>query len=330
MSKPVYLWQPDVQYNHGDVVEFEGVKYTILQPHRSQSDWTPPITPALWERVPEDSGYHPSYQQPQQPQQPEPWAQPPDPSNAGFNHPQAPPPPQIDHGDDPIKHEERHLGWNQLSPERKKQLEVGGGIAAGLGLLAAGYAAYRHHEKSEEEQKAAAYAAQNWLGGAQARTESAQAGGITSPTWCLVRGKEIPPGAVQGGEEQGHPIYVCRSFFEHSLQPGKASSWFKQGAVIGYGSREHHTDTYEVLVADPRSIQWVDVSHKGTFNVGKLNGARPVEGGHEADGTPLFIAQGHYHNCVNPGKVREGFGGAFIPYDNDEKEVNEYRVLCYA
>lgn len=51
-----------------------GHKYQIVQPHRSQSDWTPPITPALWTRLPEEYvGPSPGYQSPpaQQPQQPQ-------------------------------------------------------------------------------------------------------------------------------------------------------------------------------------------------------------------------------------------------------------------
>lgn len=86
-------WEPGTQYNYGDIVEFEcklfnlvdshslsssfiGARYKIIQPHRSQvtpavpctislviivssyyftqSDWTPPVTPALWGRIPDD------------------------------------------------------------------------------------------------------------------------------------------------------------------------------------------------------------------------------------------------------------------------------------
>lgn len=42
-----------------------GHQYKIIQPHRSQSDWTPPVTPALWGRMIEEAqqggGYQPAY-----------------------------------------------------------------------------------------------------------------------------------------------------------------------------------------------------------------------------------------------------------------------------
>ena len=82
-------WEPGTQYNIGDVVFYQGLldlcalsepwltmrtghQYKIIQPHRSQSDWTPDVTPALWgrmiEEAPQYGGYQPTYdQQPQQP-----------------------------------------------------------------------------------------------------------------------------------------------------------------------------------------------------------------------------------------------------------------------
>lgn len=99
-------WQDNfVQYNPGDIVVFQGPsmlwtasnlneryqancycspgkRYRNIQGHRSQSDWTPIITPALWEDVGPahgnecppaqgGGGYQPTYDQkpPQQPYQ---------------------------------------------------------------------------------------------------------------------------------------------------------------------------------------------------------------------------------------------------------------------
>ena len=65
-------------------------------------------------------------------------------------------------------------------------------------------------------------------------------------------------------------------------------------------------DTYEVLVGDRNAVHWVDAS--GRLDLNAL-GARPVEGGWESDGTPLYIAQAHINNGVHCGKISEKLKG---------------------
>lgn len=38
-------------YASGERVLYDGVLYTCLQPHKSQSDWTPTAAPSLWAQV---------------------------------------------------------------------------------------------------------------------------------------------------------------------------------------------------------------------------------------------------------------------------------------
>ncbi|EIW59350.1 carbohydrate-binding module family 12 protein [Trametes versicolor FP-101664 SS1] len=317
----VYMWEPGTWYDLGSVVEYEGHKYKIIQAHQSQSGWEPPATPALWGRLPEEEhhehhqegSYNPGYQQP--PQQP-----------CAPEKPHYDPMPQ---SQVPIHEEERKTGWDGLSDERKKQIEVGGGLLAGLGLLGAGYFAYKEHEKSDDEKKANVWALQNWVHEAEQRTRDYYERGPRGPaTWILVDGKNIPTNiAIVGGEEHGQPHYICRGFHDGSLQIGKASHIFQKGGVIGYGHKEIHLPKFEVLVGDMRALRWVDT--RGRVDLDRL-GARPVEGGREADGTPLFIAQAHHHGAIVPGKCSVRLDGAFVPYANTEKEEKEYRVLCYA
>jgi len=168
---------------------------------------------------------------------------------------------------------------------------------------------------------------QNWIKDAEARTEQFRQYGAQGPaTWILNRGTQIPQGAIAAGEEHGKPLYSCRAFYEGGIQPGKASEAFKKGAIIGYDQEEILLDTYEILVGDERGLRWEEVH--GRLNVSAL-GYTPVEGGREADGTPLYIAQAPYKNGVHPGKVSEKFNGAYIPYGGEEKTIKEYRVLCY-
>ncbi|KAJ3157604.1 hypothetical protein HDU86_003256 [Geranomyces michiganensis] len=49
-----HKWEPATQYNLNDKVRYHGAVYKIVQAHRSQSDWTPDVVPALWARVSND------------------------------------------------------------------------------------------------------------------------------------------------------------------------------------------------------------------------------------------------------------------------------------
>ncbi|KAI6134605.1 carbohydrate-binding module family 12 protein [Pisolithus thermaeus] len=322
-------WEPGTMYNYGDVVTYAGEQYKIIQPHRSQSDWTPPATPALWGHISGDecrqksyyegeckpSGYNPVYEQQFQ----QPCHQRKERDQSSYNVPVTQPPKQ---------EAEKH--WYDLDDEKKKKLGVGGGILAGAAVLGAGLLAYKEHGKKEEENQAHNWAESTWLRDAQARTEQFRSGRYPGPVaWVLNEGRSIPRDAIQGGEERGERLYICRAYHEGGLMIGKACHVFKKGAVIGYAHKEYHLNTYEILVGDARAVRWVPVT--GQFDVRKLGGARPVEGGREPDGTPQYIAQAPHQKAVHPGKACEAYGdGCFIPYDNSEKKVKEYSVLCYA
>jgi len=55
--------------------------------------------------------------------------------------------------------------------------------------------------------------------------------------------------------------------------------------------------------------------------------------GHEADGTPLWVARSparadpHFIGSIQPGKVRPAFGAALIPFGGKEISVTDYEVL---
>ena len=87
---------------------------------------------------------------------------------------------------------------------------------------------------------------------------------------------------------------------------GKAAGHLQEGGVIGYAHHEISVNTYEVLVGDARGVHWVN--DHGHLNPEKL-GSTPVEGGKDADGTPLFIAQAHLNNSVQPGKCSTKLDG---------------------
>ncbi|KAF4598399.1 hypothetical protein EYR38_006801 [Pleurotus pulmonarius] len=333
------LWQPGTYYGPGSEVKYNGANYRIIQPHSSQGDWTPDVTPALWGRMQggdsdcnnnnnsnnNNNNNSQNYQQQQPQQQQHNYGQsdykPPQPSEQtgyGGKHPEQ----TVE-----VTHEEKKKNWFDLDDDRKKQIEIGGGLLAGAAAIGAGFFAYKHHEKNEEEKKAQAWGAQNWLADAQARSEAFKRNGPSGPaTWVLTEGKNIPRDAILVGQEKSWNLYICRAFMDGGIQLGKASDAFKKGGVIGYGGEENHVGTYEILLGDMRGLVWV-ATH-GKLNVASL-GKRPVEGGRENDGTPLYVAKAPHKGAVHPGKASEKLDGAYIPYDGDEKCIKEYQVLCY-
>ncbi|KAI0790673.1 hypothetical protein C8Q75DRAFT_806071 [Abortiporus biennis] len=302
-----YHWEPETQYNIGDVVEYEGHRYKIVQPHRSQADWTPPVVPPLWARLPEE--YHNGERHEHPEQQPQ------------GGHDEKKSWDQQTEQQVAIDHEEQKKSWHDIGSERKNQLEVWLEVVSLLVLLLL-------EPKNEEEKNAQGWGLQSWLKDAKARTEDFYRNGPRGPTtWVLTHGRSIPPGALKAGEEYGDPLYVCRAYYEGSLTVGKASYRLKKGAVIGFAHKEIDFDTYEILLADPNAagVRWVE--SYGRLNLSVL-GARPVEGGHESDGTPLYIARARHSSFVTPGKCSERLSAAFIPYNGTERECTNYQVLC--
>jgi len=301
-------WEPGTQYQLEDVVQYNDHHYKIIQPHRSQSDWPPSDTPALWGRLRDDDGD--SYQHQHQHQQPQ--------------HPQQAPQYSDDKNPEPTP--EPHKHWYE-DDSTKKKLEVGAGLAGGAALLAGGIFAYKKHEQHKEEGKAKVWARNNWIEEARSRTDVLRTQGPSGPAvWVLTRGKSIPDRAIATGQEHGRKLYSSRAFHEGALVIGKASEEFNKGCVIGYADDEIEVEEFEVLVGDINGLHWANAS--GKLNVASL-GRRPVEGGNEKDGTSVYIARAPYKGAEHPGKASEKLDGAYITYGGEEKVVKEYQVLCY-
>jgi hypothetical protein len=224
-----------------------------------------------------------------------------------------------------IPHEEHKKSWHDITPERKQQLEIGGGLVAGLAALGAGFYAYHEHEKNEEKKKANVWALQSWLADAKARTGAYRRNNTSSLTWILTEGHDIPADAFVAGDEGGKPLYISRAFCDGGLQVGKAGSHLKKGAVYGYNHKTFEVSTYEILVGDSSATKWISTG--GQLRVDQL-GKRPVEGGQENDGTPIYVARADYHG-LHPGKATTALDGAYIAFGSEEKRVKEYSVLCY-
>jgi len=315
----VAYWSPGTQYNYGDIVEYEGARYKIIQPHSSQGDWTPPATPALWGRIPDDRwDDHAPYDPPH--------------GKGDYHGQDVPPPDDCRHPDQTVEvpHEEQKKNWYDLDDHRKKQLEVGGGLLAGAAIIGGGYFAWHEHEKkkTEEEKQALTWGVQGWHQDSRARTEEFRNHGPRAPTtWVLVDGRDkIPNSALEAGRDKdGHPIYIARAYYEDSIQIGKACRVYQEGAVIGYGGRAIELNKFEVLVGDPRAVSWV--RHGSQLNLQEL-GAQPVDGGREANGRLLYIARVTYNGGVHTAKVGEHLPGAHLAFNGTEVIIDDYEVLC--
>jgi hypothetical protein len=314
----VSFWEPGTSYNYDDVVQYEGHRYKIIQPHRSQSDWTPPCTPALWGRLSDEDhnyGGDCKEQQPYHEQQPQHHEQ-----HQQGQHDQQSQNQQKNDNPEEKKH------WYE-DEKTKKQLEIGGGVLAGAAVLAGGLFAYKKHQEHKEEDKADAWASNNWIEEAKARRENFQRNGSHEPaTWILTHDQSIPEGAILVGKEHSWSLYICRAPHEGGMYLGKASEAFKNGGVLGYHNKEVSVKEYEVLVGDMSRLQWVPCS--GKINVATL-GYQPIEGGRDADGNVLYVVEAPHKDAVHPGCASEHKEGAFIPYDGKEVHIRDYRVLCY-
>ncbi|PPR05943.1 hypothetical protein CVT24_006668 [Panaeolus cyanescens] len=328
------LWQPGTQYNIGDEVEYDGARYRIIQPHFSQGDWTPPVTPALWGRMQgggSGHGHGHGHAQPSKPECHDPPQQHQQPSYGQQPIAQQPPKYGSGNGSDSESDGEggrRKKNWYDIDSADKKKLGLAGGLLAGAAALGAGVIAYKKHEEHKDEAASQAWAANNWLEEARARAAQFNQFGPKGPyTWYLTQGKNIPQGALLVGTEHSWNLYVCRALYDGALVLGKASDAFKKGGVLGTQNKEVHVDTYEILLGDSNRLRWVPYS--GKFSLASL-GAQPIEGGREANGTRIYVVQAFHKGAVHPGKVGDGWDSAYIPYDGREKAVTEYKVLCLA
>ncbi|TFK75337.1 hypothetical protein BDN72DRAFT_512984 [Pluteus cervinus] len=336
----VQYWEPGTQYDYNDVVEYNGARYKIIQPHRSQGDWTPVATPALWGKVP--AGAHQEQPQPQSWQQQQPQQQPPPPTQYGSDY-------KHDHHEQQQQEEKKtsFFGFD-VSEDTKHKIGLGGGLALGAAALGGGLFALKKHGEHKEEAKESAWAYQNWIREAEERRSLYNSGQIPGPAaWVLTHGKSIPRNAIVVGQEHSWTLYICRAPFDGGIRTlssiiasfiscqlschlftevGKASDAFKKGGVLGYKRHEHHVEDFEVLCGDMRGLKWVSTS--GTLNVANL-GYTPVDGGRENNGSKLYVAKAFYKDAVHPGKCSELLDGAYIPYGDSEFRVQEYQVLCY-
>lgn len=138
--------------------------------------------------------------------------------------------------------------------------------------------------------------------------------------WVPGSGSSVPSNAVPGGVDRGTRLYVARASHAGSLVPGKLHPTYKN-VYVSYGGNEHAKGSgYEILTGE--GFQW-----KAAENGRVPQGA--VQGGREANGTPLYVARAKVDGVDSIGKVNTTHNSCYLPYGGKEHSVKRYEVLVH-
>lgn len=221
--------------------------------------------------------------------------------------------------------------------------------------------AYRHGEPGEDVKRRVYAELQSdddagremWLKAARARTKRYCEPGAVRPgmRWVLVEPRQeaenlpssalerlafqngsfprIPDNALQTGTEAlGTALCSARAWHAGGVHLGKAGQHLQAGgASLSYGSLEHELSAFEVLVGDASCVRWVD----GAQLASQLaTGVVPIEGGREAHGGAMLVAQAQYEGGWHPGKAAVGEDHACVGFGGGEFWARGFRVLVWA
>ncbi len=100
-------------------------------------------------------------------------------------------------------------------------------------------------------------------------------------------------------DTDGAPIYIGSAIFNKSVHPCKIRPHPPVICSVPFGGREiAHEGRYDLLPFDPDTMEFVRTSY-GSIP----DGRRPVEGGYEEDGTPLYHGVAMFNGIRIPGKT---------------------------
>lgn len=136
--------------------------------------------------------------------------------------------------------------------------------------------------------------------------------------WVNQAGGRIDRGAARAGREaNGEPLYVCAASFNGGVHPGKLRRGFG-GCVVGYGGREYTVGQYSTLVGEGRWQSGVPIDRLDRIG---------VNGGQEANGSPLYVCRASFNDGAHPGKIGSSTGGCNITYGGVEHTMYSFEVL---
>jgi hypothetical protein len=143
-------------------------------------------------------------------------------------------------------------------------------------------------------------------------------------TWLPMENGNVGDAAQNGWEANGEPLYVCYAEFNGGYHPGKVRPAFG-AANIPWGGLENKVPRYWVLM---EAGNWKGPYSGGNFPPNAYDAEHPRCA--EAGGalTLWFARAAVVDGSCHPGKIREAFGGANIPYGGQEvKQQLDYYIL---
>ncbi|KAM7342823.1 uncharacterized protein ACRADG_010104 [Cochliomyia hominivorax] len=138
--------------------------------------------------------------------------------------------------------------------------------------------------------------------------------------WIPAHPGTTPGNAVHAGHDiDMTTIYVCRSYHNGDLLPGKAIPG-RSCAYVSYQGQEIQKPNYELLVGD--HYTWIPAVNG--FAIGA------VEGGRTACGEPLYVGRVHYNGSLTCGKIQRSHNCLYIPFGGREiKIAHGYEILVH-
>jgi len=125
--------------------------------------------------------------------------------------------------------------------------------------------------------------------------------------------------AVHAGIDSGKKLYVARAHHEGGVIPGKLHIGHSH-VYIPFGGKEVSKQQYEVLIAPPGSLSWID-------GEGANIPYNAVEGGRDPNGEPYYIGRVYHQGTVTVGKVQRSHSTCYVAHAGKEHGYRNYEIL---
>lgn len=108
-----------------------------------------------------------------------------------------------------------------------------------------------------------------------------------------------------------------------NLRPtGKFGEQTGRGALVGYAGTEKYSGSYDLLIATPDEVKWVDQDGP----LASAEGLNPVDGGHDGQGHKLYVAHVAIDKAIVPGKAFDGCQGGQAAFAGKESQPIQVRA----